>query len=86
MRTVATLVLLVILGMATTAIAQDTTWWIVIVTGVAIEGRNVTFFVGPYPNLTMCNAQVTEARKSLGPETPIQSTGCRSNVEVAGWS
>ncbi len=83
MGKVTALVLLLVLAMATTAIAQDSTWWIVLVTSVAIEGRNLTLLMGPYPSLAMCNAQVTEARKSMGAEVPVQSATCRSYVEVA---
>lgn len=83
MGKVTALILLLVLATATAAIAQDTTWWMVIVTGFAIEGRNVTMLMGPYPSSAMCTAQIPELRRSIGAETPVQSATCRSNVEVA---
>lgn len=76
--------LLLVFLVGPTAVAQQqSTWWIVIVTGVAIDGRNVSMFIGPYPSFVMCNSQLGEARGSIGPEVSVRSIGCKSNVEVA---
>lgn len=80
----ALIIALLILFFIPPAFAQQTTWYAVIVTSVAIEGRTMSVIVGPYPSSAMCNNQLSANRDSIQtPELPVQSATCRSNIEIA---
>lgn len=78
------LIILLALFFIPPAFAQPSTWYAVIVTSVAIEGRTMSIIIGPYPSSAMCTSQLSANRASIQtPELPVQSATCRSNIDVA---
>jgi len=78
------LIALLILFFIPPAFAQQSTWWIVLVTDTTISGRNTSVLLGPFPSLILCDEQLPIARRSLlTSEVPLLSSACRTNVDIA---
>lgn len=80
------LLLIIALGPAAPAQQQSMTWWLVVVTDVAVETRFLSMLLGPYPSRRLCDDTLSAMRGSRNlfgdPDIRIVSTSCKSQIEV----